>query len=205
MSGVEPAKLMSVDQYLSDELNRDTKHELIDGSIFAMAGASKNHERIIQNLSRELGVHLKSSPCEPFGSDMKVRVRDNFFYPDVLVDCSVDEDATYYTDSPVIIVEVISKSTRKNDKQRKFLEYINIPTLQEYIMIEQDYVDVTVCRKSEHWRAMHYFLGDSVTLESIDLTLPVEDIYLRVHNEDMLSFLDQKKAEQKRAERGKEE
>ena len=89
----------------------------------------------------------------------------------------------------MLIVEVISKTSRKTDEQHKFLEYINIPSLHEYVMIEQDYVDVTVCRKSEDWRAMHYFLSDDIVFESIDLSLPVTEIYHRVNNEDMLQFL----------------
>lgn len=191
MSGVKRESLLTVEQYLEDELKRDEKHELIDGAVLAMAGASKNHERISGNVFSELRSHLKTSTCEPFSSDMKVRVIDNFFYPDVLVDCSVDEAEVYFTTPPVIIVEVISKSTGKNDEQRKFLEYIIIPTLQEYVMIEQDFVDVTACRKSQHRRAVHYSLGDNVTLDSIELTLPVEAIYSRVHNEGILNFAEQ--------------
>lgn len=186
---------ITAEEYLEGELANDVKHELIDGYVYAMAGASKNHERISINVLSEFRNHLKNSPCEPFGSDTKVRVKDNFYYPDVLVDCSVDESKVYYTETPVIIVEVISKSTRKMDVQHKFMKYINIPSLQEYVMIEQDYVDVTVCRRSDEWRSMHYFLGDEVHLASIDLTLPVEEIYHRVHNEDMVAFREQQQAE----------
>lgn len=189
MPDAKTIHVLTVDQYLNEELNSQIKHELIEGRVFAIAGASKNHERIVQNLTREFGVHLKDSSCEPFGSDLKIRVRDNFYYPDLLVDCDVDESETYYTQTPVLIVEVVSKTSRKTDEQHKFLEYINIPSLHEYVMIEQDYVDVTVCRKSEGWRAMHYFLGDDIVFESIDLSLPVTEIYHRVNNEDMLQFL----------------
>ncbi len=183
---------MGIDQYLHEELKREVKHELIEGHIYAMAGASANHERISGNIYAEFRNHLKSLPCEPFGSDMKVRVDSNFFYPDVIVDCDFNESQPYYTESPVIIVEVLSKSTRRTDETIKRAAYLTIPQLQEYVLIEQDIVDIEVVRRSEGWQPKHYFLGDEIHFESIDLTLSVEDIYLRVHNEEMLEFLSQK-------------
>ena len=180
---------IDVDQYLEDELRRDVKHELIDGQIYAMAGASANHERISSNISRCFGNHLLNSPCESFGSDMKVKVGSRFFYPDVIVDCQFDETEPYYTESPVIIVEVLSKSTRRIDETTKRFSYMNIPGLQEYVLIEQDIVDIEVIRRSEGWVSKHYYLGDKVHFESINLTLSVEEIYHRVNNEEMQDFL----------------
>jgi Uma2 family endonuclease len=190
------ATIKSIDireeDYLQGEINSKVKHELIDGGVYAMAGASGNHERISLNISRRFGNHLEGLPCEPFGSDMKVKVGSNFFYPDVIVDCNFNEVEPYYTDSPVIIVEVLSKSTRRTDETIKREAYLDIPTLQEYVLIEQDFVDIEIVRRTEGWQPKHYFLGDEVTFHSIDLTLLVEDVYLRVHNEDMIEFLSQK-------------
>ena len=183
------------EDYLQSELISDVKHELIDGQVFAMAGASANHERIAGNVYRKFGNHLEGSPCEPFGSDMKVKAGSNFFYPDVSVDCHFDESQPYFVESPVIIVEVLSKATRKTDETVKLLSYLNIPSLQEYVLIEQDYVDIQVIRRNESWLPRHYFLGDEITFESIDLTLPVEEIYARVHNEDMIEFMAGKPAQ----------
>ena len=154
-----------------------------------MTGASKSHERIAVNILTEFTNHLKNSPCEAFGSDIKVKAGANFFYPDLMVVCDDDTDNEYYTEHPVIIVEVLSKSTRRVDETTKLMSYINIPGLQEYVMIEQDIVDVQVIRRSEGWLQKHYFLGDEITFQSIDLTLSVEDIYHRVKNEDMIEFL----------------
>ena len=182
-------ELISVEAYLKYELNSPTKHELIDGIMYAMAGASANHGRLSGNLFGEFRNHLKGSPCEPFGSDMKLKVNNNFFYPDVMVDCRFDNTTPYFTETPIIIVEVLSKTTRKTDETLKLMAYINIPSLQEYVIIEQDIVDVQVLRRNEGWISRHYFLGDNVTFESIDLTLPVEEIYSRVQNEDMAEFL----------------
>lgn len=189
MLNVKNTHLISEQDYLQGELIANVKHELIDGCVYAMAGASANHQRISGNVNSEFRNYLKNSPCEPFGSDIKVKVGANFFYPDVIVDCHFDESQPYYTQSPLLIVEVLSKSTRRTDETIKLMSYITIPGLQEYVLIEQDYVDIQVIRRSEAWLPKHYFLGDDITFESIGLTLPVEDIYHRVHNEDMSEFL----------------
>ncbi|MCK5191049.1 MAG: Uma2 family endonuclease [Methylococcales bacterium] len=195
MSTVIHTSFISEEEYLQGELSSEVKHELIDGRVYAMAGASANHERIAVNISRKFGNHLENSPCEPFSSDMKIKAGLNFFYPDVIVDCNFDESQPYYTETPVIIVEVLSKSTRKTDETIKRIAYLNIPGLQEYVIIEQDIVDIEVVRRSEGWQPKHYFLGDEITFESIDLTLSVEEIYHRVHNEDMIEFVNAKAEE----------
>ena len=190
MSSVIKNNVISSDEYLKDEIAREVKHELIDGQIYAMAGASANHDRISGTLYAEFKHHLKNLTCEPFGSDMKVKAGSKFFYPDVIVDCQFDESQPYYTKSPIIIVEVLSKSTRRIDETTKRFSYINIPSLEEYILIEQDIIDIEVIRRSEGWLSKHYFLGDKVHFKSIDLTLTVEEIYHRVQNEEMLEFMD---------------
>jgi len=188
MSAIKKTALISVEKYLHDEPTREIKHELINGNVYAMAEASANHERISGNLYRKLADHLENTPCEPFGSDMKVKVGTNFFYPDVLVDCHFDESTPFYTETPIIIIEVLSKSTSQKDRTTKRFAYLNIPTLQEYVLIEQDFVDIEVIRRKDNWGSKHYFLGDKITFESIELTLEVKDIYARVNNSDMLDW-----------------
>jgi Uma2 family endonuclease len=188
MPNLKKINLLTEEAYLQGELTSETKHELIDGHIYAMVGASANHERIAGNIYRKFGNYLEGKPCEPFGPDMKVKVATNFFYPDVLVDCDFDESQPYFTVSAIIIVEVLSKATRKMDESLKLLSYINIPSLEEYVLIEQDYVDIQVIRRKEGWLPKHYFLGDEITFESIGLTLAVHEIYERVQNEDMAEF-----------------
>ncbi len=185
----QQAEWISEEAYLQSELLSETKHEYIDGAVYAMAGASKNHQRITGNVSREFGNQLKNTPCEPFSSDIKVKVGSKFFYPDVMVVCKDDSDNDYYTETPVIIVEVLSKSTRRMDETAKKFAYQTLPALKEYVLIEQDFVDVEVCRRSEGWISRHYFMGDTVTFESVDLTLSVADIYQRVENDDVSSFV----------------
>lgn len=180
---------ISIADYLQDELSRATKHEYLEGQIYAMAGASKNHQRIITNLVGAFMVHLRNTPYETFASDIKVRVGDlAFFYPDVIVACQDDTEDSYYTEKPVIIVEVLSKSTRRKDETTKKRLYQTLPSLREYVLIEQDIVDVEVCRRGQGWQPEHYFMGDEVTFAAIDLTLSVNEIYERVINDDVNSF-----------------
>jgi len=193
MSAIKEVKLISVEEYLDSELNSEVRHEYVNGGIYAMAGASENHDYISGNIYRKFGNHLESSFCRPFTSDIKVKTaKGNFRYPDCMVVCEEDNDSSYYKTKPVILVEVLSRSTRKIDEKHKLLEYINIPSLQEYVLIEQDFVDIEVFRKKDNWFPQHYFLGEEVTFESIDLTLTVEEIYHRVNNEDMVEFLNNK-------------
>jgi len=192
MLAVKNSDLISAEEYLKGEPSSAVKHELIDGHVYAMAGASANHERIAVNILRKFGNHLENTPCEPFGSDMKVRIDANFFYPDVIVDCNFDNSEPYFTQTPIIIVEVLSKSTRRTDETIKLMSYITIPSLQEYVLIQQDFVDIQVIRRSEGWLPKHYFLGDEITFEAIGLTLSVEDIYHRVQNDDVVEFLNNK-------------
>jgi Uma2 family endonuclease len=124
---------------------------------------------------------------------MKVKAGNNFFYPDVIVVCDEQNPHEYYTASPVIIVEVLSKSTRRTDETTKRLAYFNIASLQEYVLIEQDIVDVELCRRSRGWVSEHFFLGDEVRFESIGLTLSVEEIYARVDNDDVRTYLEEKR------------
>ena len=181
--------LITEDEYLKNELVSETKHEYINGQTYAMAGTKKNHDRISTNIIRKFGNHLERRSCEVFGVDVKVKTAaSRYRYTDGMVVCDDSGDDTY-TETPVIIVEVISKSTRHIDRGAKLLEYINIPTLKEYIIIEQDFVSIDVYRRSDKWISRNYALDDDVCFESIDLTLSVEEIYARVDNEDMIEFM----------------
>ena len=182
---------ISEETYLEDEKMRDIKHEYFDGEIFAMAGASISHQRIISNLVINIGTHLKHSPCEVFSSDIKVRADSGkkYFYPDALVVCDNDDKDAYYTESPRIIVEVLSNSTRKFDKNLKRKVYQSISTLEEYVLIEQDRVEIEISRRSTNWQPVFYFIDDDITFESIDLTLPVLELYQRVENDEIHAFM----------------
>jgi len=181
------------EEYLQGELSSEVKHELIDGKIYAMTGASDNHNKISGNIFSEIKAALRTaqSPCSTYISDMKVNVANQFFYPDVMVVCDKsDNESNYYKKSPTLIIEVLSKSTKKTDRTLKRLAYQNIPSLEEYVLIEQINCEIEVFRKRNAWQPDYYYLGDRVPLESVGLTISVEDIYYQVNNEDVLEYLE---------------
>lgn len=179
---------LTEEEYLATEPASEVKREYIDGRVYAMAGAGYNHNCIAANILGNFRSHLKGTPCATFMADIKVRMGRDYVYPDVLVDCGKMVGDDYFSTSPMIIVEVLSRSTRKTDTTTKLLRYINLPSLREYVLIEPDIVSVQVLRKSNHWRPEYFFLGDSVPFEAIELTLAVEEIYDRVDNADMNEF-----------------
>lgn len=180
---------LSEQDYLEAERVSDVKHEYFDGEIFAMADGSKAHQLLTGNIFGEIRNHLKGSPCLTFSSDMKVRLDEGnkYFYPDVVITCEKENDE-YFIHSPRLIIEVLSNSTRKFDKDLKRKSYQTIPSLEEYVLIEQDHVEIEISRKSDDWRSHYYFLSDDVTFESIGLTLPVLEMYARVENQELRDF-----------------
>ncbi len=191
---------ISEEEYLAGELMSDVRHEFVNGEVFAMSGAKATHNRISANISREIGNQLRNSHCDTFTSDMKVKAGSNYFYPDVLVDCSELDGESAFTSSPTIIFEVLSRSTRKMDETIKKIAYLNIPTLQEYVLVEQDFADVEVFRKKDDWRSSHYFLGDKIQFDSLAIILDVEEVYTRVKNQDVLEWLEAKEIEARKEE-----
>ena len=180
---------ITVEEYLQGELISEIKHEYIDGYVYAMAGTSINHNRIANNLARDFGQHLKNMPCDVLTADFKVNINHRkFFYPDVVVICNHDDSHQYFTENPILIVEVLSDSTQRKDRTLKRLAYQALPSLQEYVLIEQDFVDIEVSRREANWDSHHYFLGDEIYFKSLDFTVSVAEIYHRVNNEDMLKY-----------------
>ena len=179
---------VSEEEYLATESAAEQKREYIDGRVYAMAGAGYNHNCIAANVLRKFGNHLEGTPCATFMADIRLKLGKDYVYPDVLVDCSKMRGDDVFTSAPVIIVEVLSRSTRKTDTTTKLIRYINLPSLQEYVLIEPDIVSVQVLRRSKNWLPEYFFLGDDVRFESIGLTLPVEDLYDRVDNPDINEY-----------------
>ena len=201
----KPDEQITEEEYFALEKQTDTRHEFIDGYVYAMVGGSFNHGTLIGNIAGEIRNHLKGKPCRVFSEGTKVKVPNTqlgdsrYFYPDVVVDCSIEKADGQMLTTPVLVVEVLSASTHKYDETTKFQIYASIPTLQEYILVEQSSVKIEVQRRRTHWSIEKYFLGDSITFESIGLTIAVEELYDRVDNEEMTEWLLQKAREAEEA------
>jgi len=172
---------LSVDAYLEGEVESQVRHEYVDGEIYAMVGASDRHGLITLNLAGYLSQRLPDR-CQVFSSDMKVRLRaaerEIFYYPDVLVSCDPRDREPYYRQYPCLVIEVLSPHTARLDRFEKFMFYRQLDTLEEYLLVSQDYRQVEVFRRSEQWGGTRYTKGD-VPLQSVDLAVTIDDIYRR--------------------------
>ncbi len=169
--------------YLQGELQSDVRHEYVQGYVYAMVGTSKRHNLVAGSLFAALRAHLNSSPCKVYMSDVKVKIQDIFFYPDLLISCSENQLSPYYETDPTVVVEVLSPSTEAKDRFDKRLVYQRIGSLCEYVLVAQDKIQIDVYRReSDGWTLEHYAVGDPVVFESIGFTIPIEEIYADVIN-----------------------
>jgi Uma2 family endonuclease len=147
-----------------------------------MAGGSEAHNAISLNLASALRAHFKGHPCRVFMADMKLRLtiaeEDIFYYPDVLVTCDPLDNEAYFKTRPVVIVEVMSPSTERLDRREKFLSYQQLPSLEEYVLVDQEKMHVTVFRRSSDWKPEHLQSGgDFLRLPSVSFHLPLTALY----------------------------
>lgn len=175
---------MSVADYHAMERNsHDVKHEYIDGLIYALAGGTANHAHIGHNAVSLLEEALGDSPCNVYSSDLRVRVTEaRYVYPDASVTCDEgDQGEIDIVQSPRVVVEVLSESTERYDRGRKFAYYRQCPTLEEYMLVSTDFQMVEVFSRTENgWTAYHaYGPGDEVELASIDVRFSVSALYKR--------------------------
>jgi len=176
---------ISPEAYLEAERTRKQKHEYLAGVEYQMAGASVGHNRIAGNLFAEVRSQLLGKPCEVFASDLKVRIRTNtaefYYYPDVTVDCSGVANAALFAEQPRVIFEVLSPDTERIDRGEKMRNYQALPSLDAYVLVDQQRVAVTLYRRSEGgWtRELLTEKTDTLALPTIGCSLPVSAIYQR--------------------------
>ena len=187
MSSVQELEFLTVDEYLAGEIQSPVKYEYVDGRVYAMVGGTNIHSRISSRVLVSLGGQLASSPCEAFNSDTKVRVqrqsRNYFYYPDASVVCESNPDSDTFQDKPVVIVEVISESTRRTDEGEKRDNYLTIPSLSTYVLLEQDRAAARVYERSgdDGFAEALYVDPDSVIpLPTIGAELRFADLYAGV-------------------------
>lgn len=181
----EPAserRLMTVDEYLTLEANSPLRHEFVAGHMFAMTGVSKAHNLISLNVATSMKNHLRGGPCDVFMSDFKLKfsvASDDFvYYPDVMVACDPGKRDDYHTSQPRLIVEVLSPSTRNNDLRDKFVSYRQLPSVEEYVVVEQLRPELTVYRRGAHWQKDFICGLDAVAeLRSIELSMPLTRVF----------------------------
>jgi Uma2 family endonuclease len=173
------------EEYFAWEEQQLERHEYIDGEVYAMSGGSINHSDIAGNFLSLLKIHLRGSGCKTLNSDCRVNIveSNDYVYPDLSVTCDErDKVTTQYITYPCLIIEVLSPSTEAYDRGDKFALYRRSPILQEYILVSANKVKVDIYRKNERdrWEIFNYTAGDSIELESIDLTFQIEQVFEEV-------------------------
>lgn len=172
---------MSLEVFLAWDATETTKHEFVDGKVYAMAGASRTHGTIALNLAALVRPAIRKTGCRAYLSDMKVipPSQRSVRYPDLVLTWDprdmADEQITRF---PKLIVEVLSRNTASVDRGQKFEEYRRIPTLEEYLLIDSTQVSVEVLRRgNDLWTFKEYGPGSSFRLETIPLEIRVNDLY----------------------------
>lgn len=177
--------LLSEEDYLRSEELSDVKHEFVAGVAHAMAGAGFEHNTIAGNIFLALGIRLRGKRCQPFASDLKIRVQSeehvHFYYPDAMVVCDRTGLAPqrHWTDKPAVIFEVLSESTRRVDEGEKALMYWKIPDLVSYVLVEQDKVQVTLRRRDGGGEVLSG-RETLLRLPELEIEIPLAEFYERL-------------------------
>jgi Uma2 family endonuclease len=180
-------KFYSIKEYLTLEKDSLEKHEYYKGEIFAMAGAGARHNIISVNIISALAAGLKGKDCQPYGSDMRIHIPENslFTYPDISIICgdiitSIDnEDAVT---QPVVIIEILSASTKDYDRGEKFRLYRAIRTLKEYILIDSESIHAErfAINDEGFWQLKEYNSAEEeIIMTTVNVLLTLKDVYTR--------------------------
>ncbi len=192
MTAIAVQTQLTPEEYLAWERKAPFKNEYLSGQILAMSGASLAHNLITGNIFNGLYNQLIERECITFTGEMRVKARPitSYFYPDVAVVCDeprFEDDVFDTLLNPTVVLEVLSRSTAAYDKGEKFEAYKQISSLQEYILVSQDRVNVERhFRLGTQWKALEFQeLADVLPLDSIRCELPLEHIYRRVKFTDI--------------------
>ncbi|MGJ5672129.1 MAG: Uma2 family endonuclease [Nostochopsis sp.] len=177
----QPQK-MTIEEYLAWEPLQELRYEYVNGKVFAMTGSTIPHNDIALNLYRTLYPHLRARGCRVNVSDVKVQLtpKSPYYYPDVIVSCDPqDLNARKFIQNPKIIAEVLSPSTASRDRDEKFTNYLKMPSLQEYLLIDSEKISVErYCRgEGRMWLYYPYIEGDIITLSSIEFEMAIALLY----------------------------
>ncbi|MBX9570220.1 MAG: Uma2 family endonuclease [Candidatus Obscuribacterales bacterium] len=174
---------LSVEEYLLWEKNQSTRHEYVDGQIFAMGGATRRHRLLVGNIYNSLRALLRGSSCSAEFLDAKVHIEatNSFYYPDIVVSCGEVSDSAVLVENPVLIVEVLSRSTASIDRREKLFAYRRIESLEEYLIVHQRRQRVELHRKlvDGSWTKLEFLQGQ-IVLESIlggKFSISMDSIY----------------------------
>lgn len=182
-----PKNRYSAEEYLALDREADYKSEYVAGEIFAMVGATPRHVLIAGNTAGELRNRLRDTDCQVYAADLRIQADANnaYHYPDVTVVCGRPEYMDGHRDTvtnPLIIIEVLSPTTRNYDRGDKFAHYRRLESLREYILIDQEPCHVEhFVRKGGGWEfsEMEDCQGNLV-VPSLGISIPLAEIYAKL-------------------------
>ena len=178
MTAAARHRIMSIEDFLAWEARQDTKYEFDGFEPVAMAGGSRNHARIQRNLAIAIGSRLQGTRCEFLGSDMKLLSANRSRYPDGQVVCGPGAGEASFTTSPTALFEVVSAGDETRDRVDKAAEYLEIASVQTYVMLRTNRAEATVLtRTGDTWDSREVHAGAMLTLPSIGVELPLSEIY----------------------------
>ncbi|MBO0934011.1 Uma2 family endonuclease [Fibrella aquatilis] len=179
-----PKKKYTFDEYLALERAEGIRYEFWNGDVVAMAGATKRHNVLVQNVTFSLRAFARRSGCQAFSENVRMRLpaSEKYVYPDVIYTCEPDDlkdDQGIYITSPCLLIEVLSDSTGADDDHKKQLHYFKIPTLQYYLLVHQDAYKVEVYERAADFWAYRIYEGidTQISLTNIDVTLSMTAVY----------------------------
>jgi Uma2 family endonuclease len=172
---------ISPEEYLEAERLSPIRHEYVDGYVYAMAGTSVDHGRIAKNLLVALDEKLRGTPCEAFINDLRLKLPDAYYYPDLMVARDPTDNARYHRERPSLVIEVLSPETERIDRGEKAMAYYQIATLHMYVLVEQERPVVTSLRRGEtDWKTeVLTGLSETLRIPELKLEIPLERIYER--------------------------
>ena len=169
---------MSLEAFLAWEQGQELRHEFDGLRPVAMTGGTAAHARIQRNLAFALHGRLRGKRCEFLGNDIKVLTATTSRYPDGLVTCTQPDNEGTSVPEPVVIFEVLSRATASTDHITKNREYASIPSVQRYVMLEQERIGATVFSRSEAGWKGDVLADDAVlAMPEIGIELPLIELY----------------------------
>jgi Uma2 family endonuclease len=174
-------KSMTLEQFLAWEERQELKYEFDGVQPVAMNGVSSEHATVESNLNAALQNRLKGKRCRAFGSNLKIEVAGRIRYPDAFVVCTPVPRGTYIVRDPVVVFEILSPSTTHTDLVLKSREYLATPSIQRYVILEQNHAGAQVFhRQGEAWIAEALKDDDILRLPEIGIEIPLPELYADV-------------------------
>ena len=186
MSAVPKPRLLTEEEYLLVERRAELRSEYYRGEMFQMSGAKRAHNLISTNVAAFIHAHLRDKPCEVYQGDMRVKISSDFYtYPDIVGVCGEPKFLDDELDTllnPLLLIEVLSKSTQRYDESFKAPEYRRLSALKDLVLINQEmpYIEIYQRERGSPWKSTITGLDATLSLKSIGCKIPLAEVYAKV-------------------------